>query len=120
MALKGGQTWAEELTREQASQRMEPKVTERTLRKYLDLASLYLPSFDRFRNETEGGLNRFAKLTNWDIPTLQRIRTYARNFGMKNLRIKLSTDPHYFEKEEVPYESEGSCREISIARQKVA
>jgi hypothetical protein len=120
LILKGSQTWAEELTREQAAQRMQPKVTERTLRRYLDLASLYLPSFAAFRNETEGGLNRYAKLTNWNITPLQRIRTYARTYGMKKLRLKLSSDPGYFEKGQMPYESEGSSREISITCQEVA
>ncbi len=85
-----------EMTRAQAGQQLEPPVSSRTVQKYLDLASLFLPAFTFFRAE-EGGLNRYAKLTPFHLPVLQEIRSYARRHGMKKLRLKLAYEPAYFE-----------------------
>jgi hypothetical protein len=85
-----------ELTRSEAGKQLEPPVTERTVRTYLDLASLFLPPFYEFRDSDLGGLNRFTKISIWHLPVLQRIRTYARTKGMKQLRIRLAKNPQYF------------------------
>ncbi|MBW4590107.1 hypothetical protein G7B40_039935 [Aetokthonos hydrillicola Thurmond2011] len=85
-----------ELTRKQAGKQLKPPVSERTVQKYLDLASLHLETFAHFRDEDVGGLNRYTKITNWHLPVLQRIRSYARTQGMKKLAIRLAEDPQYF------------------------
>lgn len=85
-----------ELTRSEAGKQLVPPVTERTVRTYLDLASLFLPPFYEFRDDELGGLNRFTKISIWHLPILQRIRNYARTKGMKQLRIRLAKDPQYF------------------------
>ncbi len=83
--------------RKDAGDFLVPPVGERQVRKYLRLASIYLPSFGRFKNPELGGLNRYARLTNWDISVLQKIRSYVFHNGMKRLRIELSQNPSYFE-----------------------
>ncbi|MBW4595478.1 MAG: hypothetical protein KME46_21885 [Brasilonema angustatum HA4187-MV1] len=108
-----------ELTRSEAGKQLVPPVTERTVRTYLDLASLFLPPFYEFRDENLGGLNRFTKISIWHLPILQRIRNYARTKGMKQLRIRLAKDPQYFLMEEKNNDSqhqtddgEGSSSEV--------
>ena len=95
--LQGTQYVESWVKRKDAGNLLTPPVGDRQLRKYLKLASLYLPSFQQFRDKEQGGLNRYARLSQWHIPTLQRIRTYARDYGMKKLRIQLSHNPQYFE-----------------------
>jgi hypothetical protein len=58
---------------------------------------VYLDTFKEFEDEETGGLNRFARITNWHLPILQQIRSYARTQGMKKLQRKLAHEPQYFE-----------------------
>ena len=95
--LQGSQSVEQWIKRKDAGALLTPPVGDRQLRKYLRLASIYLPSFKRFKDEELGGLNRYARLTNWHIPVLQKIRTYARDYGVKKLRIELSKNPDFFE-----------------------
>lgn len=96
LMLKGSISVELILTREQAARKMNPPVTERQLRTYLDLASLYLPNFAEFRDEENGGLNRNIKLTNWHLPVLQQIRTLVSIKGSTQTAIELKQNPSKF------------------------
>jgi hypothetical protein len=94
--IQGSCVIEEILTREHAAKKLKPQVTERQLRTYLDLASLYLPTFTEFRDKENGGLNRNIKLTNWHIPTLQLIRTKMLLIGLKKTTLELAKYPERF------------------------
>ncbi|QIR37130.1 hypothetical protein HCG51_10600 [Tolypothrix sp. PCC 7910] len=96
LQLKGSCSVEEVLTRQQAALRLEPQISERQLRTYLDLASLYLPSFAEFRDEENGGLNRHVKLTNWHLPVLQQIRTCVLLKGLIKTAVELKQHPEKF------------------------
>jgi hypothetical protein len=96
LILKGSCLVEEIFTREQAAKKMEPPVTERQLRNYLDLASLYLPCFAQFRDQENGGLNRNIKLTNWHLPVLQKIRIGVLAKGSTQTAIELKQNPSKF------------------------
>ncbi len=87
----------QELSRIQAASQLQPPVSTRTIQKYLEVASIFLPSFAEFQDPQTGYLNRFAKLNTWHLSSLQKIREYARSHGMKQLQIALSKNPEYFE-----------------------
>ena len=97
MLIKGSCIVEQLLTRELAARQLEPSVGIRQFQKYLDLASLYLPEFEDFRDEDNGGLNGRAKLTNWHLPVLQRIRSYVLTKGsLKKVAIELKNHPEKF------------------------
>lgn len=97
MLIQGSCVVEQLLTREEAARQLEPSVGIRQFQKYLDLASLYLPEFEDFRDEDNGGLNRRAKLTNWHLPVLQRIRSYVLVKGsLKKVAIELKNHPEKF------------------------
>ncbi|MBC1276937.1 hypothetical protein GNF10_13400 [Nostoc sp. UCD121] len=97
MLIQGSCVVEELLTREEAAKKLEPSVGIRQFQKYLDLASLYLPEFEDFRDEDNGGLNGRAKLTNWHLPVLQRIRSYVLTKGsLKKVAIELKNHPEKF------------------------
>lgn len=95
--LKGSIQIIQEITRTQAASQLQPPVSTRTVQKYIELASIFLPSFAEFQDPQTGYLNRFAKLNIWHLPKLQRIREYVRYRGMTQLQIALSKHPEYFE-----------------------
>ena len=86
-----------ELPRTKAASLLEPPVTVRTLQNYLELAKIFLPTFQEFEDEETGGLNRFAKVSLEHLLVLQRMMDYSRSHGLKKLRIRLKNDPNYFE-----------------------
>ena len=95
--VRGTTKVLQELSRSQAASLLQPSVTTRTLQKYLELAALFLPTFEEFLALETGYLNRFAKLNTWHLPKLQRVREYARSYGMAQLQAALAKDPQYFE-----------------------
>ena len=57
---------------------MKPQVSSRQLQKYLNIARLYVPGFEKFTNPKTNGLNGYAKLNQFHVPILQEIRSLAR------------------------------------------
>ncbi|MBE9037001.1 hypothetical protein [aff. Roholtiella sp. LEGE 12411] len=97
MIIQGTCVLEQLLTREEVAKKLNPSVGIRQLQKYLDLASLYLPEFEDFRDEENGGLDGRAKLTNWHLPILQKIRTYVLIKGsLKKVAIELKNHPEKF------------------------
>jgi hypothetical protein len=79
-----------ELTRAEVAKRLHPSVTVRQLQNYLNFARLYLKEFEEFTDELNGGLNRYAKLYEWHLPILQKIRDKALRMSSQQLAIELS------------------------------
>ncbi|MBD2505326.1 hypothetical protein [Anabaena azotica] len=78
------------ITREEAAKKLNPPVGVRQLTNYLNLARLYVKGFEEF-NSVDGGLNRHAKIYEWHIPTLQKIRQMSSwQIGIKQLELELS------------------------------
>ena len=97
MLIQGSCVVEQLLTREEAARQLEPSVGIRQFQKYLDLASLYLPEFEDFRDEDNGGLNGRTKLTNCHVPVRQRIRSYVLVKGsLKKVAIELKNHPEKF------------------------
>ncbi|MHC5729022.1 MAG: hypothetical protein ACYT04_45270 [Nostoc sp.] len=97
MLIQGSCVVEQLLTREEAARKLQPSVGIRQFQKYLDLASLYLPEFEDFRDENNGGLDGRTKLTNWHLPVLQRIRSYVLVKGsLKKVAIELKNHPEKF------------------------
>jgi hypothetical protein len=118
--LKGSIQVTQEITRTQAAKELQPSVTVRTVQKYMELAALFLPSFANFQDPETGYLNRYAKLTLWHLPKLQRIRSYARSHGMTQLQIALSKQPEYFETGVINGNYQTGRRSIECSTQKAS
>ena len=95
--IEGNTSLEQVITREEAGKLLAPPVSDRQVRTYLKYAYSFLPAFEHFRDKDNGGLNRYARLNPWHIPVLQRIRTYARDYGLTKLRMEMRRNPQFFE-----------------------
>ncbi|GAX39009.1 hypothetical protein NIES3585_50610 [Nodularia sp. NIES-3585] len=81
----GGLQVQPELTRSQVAAMMEPKVSSRQLQKYLNIARLYVPGFEKFTDPQTGRLRGMAKLYESHVPILQEIRSLARENTLEDI-----------------------------------
>lgn len=63
---------------------------------YLDVASLFVPRFKRLRSP-QGGVSRRIKLTNWDLPGLEKIQLAFRKFGEMQARQEIANNPEAYD-----------------------
>ncbi len=78
------------LSRQAAGELLNPPVSERQIRRYLEVLMLFSERFQEFEHPKTGGLNKDTKLTNWHLPELQMVRALASQFkSMKKVKIYL-------------------------------
>ena len=78
------------LSRQAAGKLLNPPVSERQVRRYLEVLMLFSERFQEFEHPQTGGLNKDTKLTNWHLPDLQMVRTLADQFkSMRKVKIYL-------------------------------
>ncbi len=77
------------LSRQAAGQQLNPPVSERQIRRYLEILMLFSDRFKEFEHPDTGGLNKDTKLTNWHLPELQMVRTMAQRIPLKKIRTLL-------------------------------
>jgi hypothetical protein len=77
------------LSRQAAGQRLDPPISERQVRRYLEVLMLFSDRFKEFEHPETGGLNKDTKLTNWHLPELQMVRSMAQRISLKKIRTFL-------------------------------
>lgn len=91
IAPQSGSISAEQiLSRQAAGRLLNPPVSERQIRRYLEVLMLFSEAFEDFEHPKTGGLNEKTKITNWHLPGLQMVRTLAIQFrSMEKVKIYL-------------------------------
>lgn len=78
------------LSRQAAGQLLNPPISERQVRRYLEILMLFNERFSEFEHPITGGLNKDTKITNWHLPELQMVRTLVDQLkSMKKVKIYL-------------------------------
>jgi hypothetical protein len=78
------------LSRQAAGQLLNPPISERQVRRYLEVLMLFSEQFKEFEDPETGGLNKNTKLTNWHLPELQMVRLLINQFGsMRKVKVYL-------------------------------
>ena len=80
-------------TRDGAGKVLNPPVTGKQVKRYLDLLAIFSDNFADFKDPKTGHLNG-EPITEWHIPELQRIREYFATYRKKG-RVQVELKRYY-------------------------